>query len=223
METGYLLAFLTGLFGGFGHCIGMCGPLVAAQTFGRAGIRPWRSSSAHLLYNTGRIITYVLIGGVMGLAGSFVNVAGRIAGIQHVVMVAAGIFMIFMGLSIANLLPGAAWLEGHGAIVLRYARGLLSGDPVRQSLPLGLLMGLLPCGLSYTVFVAAAGTGSLFSGMLISLFFGLGTAPSLLLFGILVSFISSRMRGILYKAGAVAVIVMGISFIFKGLGSYAEM
>ena len=93
MASEYYLALTTGLFGGFGHCIGMCGPIVASYSLkgpsaaSPAVASPWRT---HFLYNAGRISTYALIGAVMGLTGSFVNVAGRLAGVQNIVALAAG-------------------------------------------------------------------------------------------------------------------------------------
>ena len=93
MEAGYILALTTGILGGFGHCIGMCGPLVASYTLATQAhnAQSWFSRvSPHVLYNLGRITTYAIIGGIMGVSGSFVNVAGRIAGIQNIVLKNSG-------------------------------------------------------------------------------------------------------------------------------------
>jgi sulfite exporter TauE/SafE len=82
---------------------------------------------------------------------------------------------------------------------------------------------LLPCGLSYTVFIASAGTGGLLPGMVTTLLFGLGTLPALLLFGTILSSISASLRGRIYRASGGVVIIMGIYFLFRGIRIYAGL
>ena len=71
--------------------------------------------------------------------------------------------------------------------------------------------------------MAAAGTGSFLSGMLLMLFFGLGTLPALLLFGIAASYVSIKLRGLLYRAAGVIVMVTGVYFLVKGIRLYAVL
>lgn len=218
-----MLAFTTGLLGGMGHCIGMCGPIVASYSF--HGSSPANRSVTqniipHLAYNAGRITTYMFVGAAMGLTGSIIN---NISGFRNIVTIAAGLMMILMGISISGVFGRADWLEKHNSYILRVGRWLLQGKSLWRYYPLGLLLGFLPCGFSYAAFVAAAGTGSLLSGLILMLLFGLGTLPSLLLFGFAASSISSRLRGILYKASGVIVIAMGCLFILKGIRIYAQV
>lgn len=226
MVTEYYLAFTTGLFGGFGHCIGMCGPIVASYSLKSSSTifpptsAPWRT---HVLYNAGRISTYALIGAAMGLTGSFLNVAGRIAGLQNFIAMAAGIVMIMLGLSIAGIWRGTVWIERRNGAVLRFAHRMFTSiSPVRIYV-LGMVLGLLPCGLSYTIFIAAAGSGSAASGMLTTLFFGMGTLPALLSFGAIVSALNASLRSRIYRLGGVMVVVMGVVFIYRGLRDYAHL
>ncbi len=205
MEPGYLLAFTTGMLGGFGHCVGMCGPLVASYTLATpSSDQPLFSRFVpHLLYNLGRITTYGIIGGIMGLSGSFVNVAGRLAGIQNIVAIVAGIMMVAMGMAIASRTGSMAWIEKYNFPVLRLAQQIRSSSSSFRYYPLGLLLGLLPCGLSYTIFIASAGTGGLVPGMATALLFGLGTLPALLLFGAAITSLSAALRGRFYRAGGI--------------------
>lgn len=225
MDAGYLLALTTGLTGGFGHCIGMCGPLVTMTALAApaAGATQRTTLVPQLLYHAGRIITYMIVGASMGLAGSFVNVAGRIMGVQHAVMVLAGLIMVVMGLAVAGIAGSTKWIERHNAVVLRMARDVLAGRATVRYLPLGLLMGLMPCGLSYTVFIAAAGTGSPVAGALTLLAFGAGTVPALLLFGAAVAWLGSTGRIMVQRTGGLLVTVMGLYYIVKGIRLYAEM
>lgn len=222
-----LLIFTTGLLGGFGHCIGMCGPIVASYSIsGKAGAERRFFMSLmlpHLLYNAGRIMTYALIGGAAGFAGSMINIAGGLSGLQNTVSWVAGLLMIVMGVSILGFSGKMAWLEKHNFFIFKKGKGILKSDSTLKYFPLGLLFGFLPCGFSMAAFAASAGTGSAGSGMLLSFLFGLGTMPSLFIFGLAASFISSKLRGFFYRAAGATVILMGILFLLRGAGHHAHM
>jgi len=220
--TGLFLAFGTGFLGGFGHCVGMCGPLLLA--FGLAAPdAPARGLRPQLAYHAGRITTYGLVGAVMGLAGSFVNVAGRLAGFQDAVAVLAGALMVALGVGAAAATGGLRSLEGRlvGPVV-RAARGLVE-DAVGRAYPLGLVMGLLPCGLSYSAFAGAAATGGPAAGLLFTLAFGAGTLPALLAAGWAAGLLSARARGAVYRAGGVLVALIGVLFVLRGLHVHAPL
>lgn len=222
MEVGYLAAVTAGLIGGFGHCAGMCGPIVVSYTLQGASSPSARLLSG-ILYNAGRITTYMFVGAVMGLTGSFVNVAGKLAGFQQAVALIAGLFMIAMGLSISGLLKNVEWLEGRSGILLKAGASIMIEKSQWKYFPLGALFGFIPCGLSYSIFIASAGTGGLLPGMLLSLLFGLGTLPALLLVNVAASYIGDKLRGLLYKAAGGIVIIAGVVFFIKGIQRYAGM
>lgn len=225
IATDLVLAAGTGLLGGFGHCAGMCGPLVGSIGLvdaPRVGMR--RALLGQLLYNAGRVTTYSCIGAVMGLSGSFVNVAGRLAGLQDAVSILAGALMILMGLGAAGVAGPLRGIEQRilgrvlravGPVVEEGGRGRLYAA--------GLLLGFLPCGLSYSAFVGAAGTGGLVQGLSFALAFALGTVPALLLVGSASVLLSPRLRGALYRAGGVMVVAVGALFLARGLGLHAPV
>lgn len=221
MDTLFSLAFAAGFFGGFGHCIGMCGPIVAATALpARGGAKGFLALTPHLIYSAGRVTTYAFVGALMGVSGTFVNTAGRLAGVQNLAAVLAGMFMIAAGLHIAGLLKAptlAAWQDGG---LLKAARLIVESESVWKYYPLGILLGFLPCGLSYTLFIAAAGSGGLLKGMAVMISFGIGTLPAMLLFGSLVGFFGNRLKHWLYTAGGIAVIVMGLIFLARSIRLY---
>lgn len=226
MIAGLLAALATGLLGSFGHCLGMCGPIAGAVGVAAAPVRiggappTGRAVAVQLAYHAGRITTYASIGLAMGLGGSFVNTAARLAGWQDAVQIAAGALMIVLGASALGLAGFAKRLEARLAGgVFRAARGLLDGGGPGRVYPLGLVLGFLPCGLSYSAFMAAAATANPLSGLLIALAFGLGTAPALLLAGTLAGAIGPRLRGALYRAGGALVLAFGARFLLRGLGA----
>jgi len=128
-----------------------------------------------------------------------------------------------MGLSIMGMIGNTAWIEKHNAFVLRAAQSLMSSPSRFRAFPLGLLLGLLPCGLSYTVFVASAGTGGPVPGMLTALAFGLGTLPALLAFGALIATLGAVLRDRIYRAGGAVVAIMGIYYLYRGVRLYANL
>jgi sulfite exporter TauE/SafE len=197
----------------------MCGPIAGAVGVA-AGGNPRGAFAVQLAYNAGRVTTYAVVGFAMGLSGSFVNTAARLAGWQ----VLAGALMIFLGLGALGLAGSARRLEQRVASrVFGAARAVLQGGGPGRAYPLGLLLGFLPCGLSYSAFVASAATGHPASGLGLALAFGLGTTPALLLAGTAAGAIGPRLRGALYRAGGALVVLFGARFVLRGLGLDAPL
>jgi uncharacterized protein len=219
MDASIPIALLTGFLGGFGHCVAMCGPLVAAMGISAPpGMPAGRALVPQLAYHLGRITTYGTVGAVMGLVGSFVNVAGRLAGWQDVVAVLAGALMIALGAGAAAQSLRVKQAEGRvAARVLGAVRRLAGHEAPARAYPLGLVLGLLPCGLSYSVFAGAAATGSPVRGLALALAFGAGTLPALLVAGVVVGALSVRARGLVQRAGGALVVVLGVLFVLRGL------
>ncbi len=219
MDASIPIALLTGFLGGFGHCVAMCGPLVAAMGISAPrGMPAGRALVPQFAYHLGRITTYGTVGAGMGLAGSFVNVAGRLAGWQDVVAVLAGALMIALGAGAAAQSLWVKQAEGRVAVrVLGAVRRLAGHEAPARAYPLGLVLGLLPCGLSYSVFAGAAATGSPVKGLALALAFGAGTLPALLVAGVVVGALSVRARGLVQRAGGALVVVLGVLFVLRGL------
>ena len=220
----YIVMFLTGLGGGFGHCIGMCGPVVAGYSLkvGSNGLKP------HLLYNLGRIFTYTFLGASVGYAGSFVRLASGIEPLQKGIMLFAGVLIVVLGLSMTGF-PSALLerLESNSlsATVGRIAVFLNQNISVGTLLPFGIVMGFLPCGLVYTSLLMVVRVSMDSSSHMLALLqggafmavFGLGTLPSLLMFGRAIEFINQRFRKYLYRLSALIVVIMGGVFIYRAL------
>jgi len=218
MVIDYLTAFTTGLLGGFGHCIGMCGPIIGSYAVSSAPSLGFKERLfSHLLYNTGRITTYAFVGFLMGLAGSSLSGALRTSGIQQAIAFMAGVVMIIMGLGVSGFIKRPFWLEDKEAHILRAGKVFMTEVSIWRYYLLGAIFGLLPCGLSYSMFVAASGTGNPVRGLMLTLLFGIGSMPALLLFGYGASLFGSGMRGMLYRASGVVIILMGIMYIKRAI------
>lgn len=214
----FSMALLTGLLGS-GHCLGMCGGLVAALSLSadrqRSGI-PF-----HLLYHTGRVATYTLIGLAVGWLGSAIAYAEAFATFARVTLLGSDLFIILAGLGSAGLFRGfnLLSLECAGPVrALTFAvRGLRHLPPAVAALPLGLLFGFIPCGFLYAMAITAAQSAAPLQGAQIMLAFGLGTAPSLLLFGTAANWLESRARRWMLLGAGAMVALMGAYNLFRHL------
>jgi len=221
----YLLYLSSGFTVGFGHCVGMCGPI--AVTFS-LNLKEKSILVPQLLYHLGRITTYAILGGVVAAAGSFTMVAAHLERLQKSVMVFAGVLIVLMGLAMAGWLPIGRIFGDHSGPGRWISKGfgkLLKVKSTIVYLPLGLLLGLLPCGPVYTALLGSARAGmdadsvyhGILSGMGLMAAFGMGTVPALFLVARLAGMGWLKSRAIIYKAGAVLMIVAGLIFIVKAV------
>jgi uncharacterized protein len=184
-----LSLFFLGLTG-TGHCIGMCGPLVVAI--------PGRTQrfSAHLFYHFGRTITYTSIGTLMGGLG--VGIAGIaskigsdpllvIAKIQVFFSLAASVFLFWFGLSRLGFIQEPSWMSAASPDKTPGYQKVFRWAFVHKRMSgiflIGLMMGLLPCGLSFAAFARALAAQGPLQGGILLFAFALGTLPGLLLIG----------------------------------------
>lgn len=184
-ETGYFAVFLIGLLGGV-HCVGMCGGIVSALSAPQPG-GPRITLPVHLAYNLGRVTTYVVTGGMVGALGSASLLFNDWLPVQISLYVLANVMLVALGLYLCGLTRLLQPLERLGHALWRRIQPLGKGLlPVRHwtaAYPVGLLWGLIPCGLTYSVLSAALVSGSAVHGAALMLAFGLGTLPNLLLAG----------------------------------------
>jgi hypothetical protein len=182
-----LAAWLTGLAGGGGHCIGMCGGILGALGVGQGkGWRGvWLTTAAHF----GRITSYSIAGALVGAlgAGFIIGLFGDSGIVILRVFAAALIFAIGLKLVLGRPLFGQ--LERQGARFWRLLapqmhKLLPPRDPLR-AFGVGALWGWLPCGLVYAELAVAAATGGPAAGATVMAFFGLGTIVSLSILGAL--------------------------------------
>jgi len=214
----YLQIFLIGLLGGM-HCIGMCGGFVAMYSLKKPEERA--SFPYHALYNAGRITTYSLLGGAVGVLGSFLDQAAQLRGIQSSVLLFAGIVMVLMGLNIAGLFGRGVLIDQSDitkSSVFRSAlRTVINMNSVWALFLLGLLLGLLPCGLLYPVLIMAGASGGFLPGVLTMVVFGIGTVPVMMGFGFLVTRIRPHFRRSIYRVAALLIIILGFQSLLRGM------
>lgn len=210
---GYGMLFVIGLLTSV-HCVAMCGGICMTQCASKeedlvkaskfATIRP------SLLYNLGRVISYTVIGGLVGALGSVVSFSGMMKGI---VQILAGVFMVIMGLNMLQVFP---WLRKLNPRMPKIFAKKIYKQRAKNNSPLliGLLNGLMPCGPLQAMQLYALSTGDPFKGAFSMFLFSVGTFPLMFAFGALSSFLNKKFTGKMMKASAVLVLILGI-FMFN--------
>ncbi|MDR0347233.1 MAG: sulfite exporter TauE/SafE family protein [Coriobacteriales bacterium] len=235
---GYFMIFIIGLFTSL-HCVAMCGGINLSQTLSRTpstSQAPPTSPSARgrkpaapttpatpatsasplvllrpsLLYNLGRVVSYTLVGGLIGALGSVIAFDGFFKG---VIQLAAGVFMVIMALILLGIFP---WLRQFNITLPRALSRFMDEQRERSKSPLviGLLNGLMPCGPLQAMQLYALSTGSALLGALSMFAFVLGTVPLMFGLGLLGSLLTRRFREIATTAGAVLITILGF-FMFS--------
>jgi len=209
MEAIYLVAFLTGFLGSF-HCMGMCGPIALALPSGGASMAG--KAAGRLLYNFGRIITYSLLGVLLGTFGAGL----KLAGLQQSISIGAGVMIILM------VLFSTRFIEKKIGNPLKWFGGDLMGKLFRSKSPaslfvIGLLNGILPCGFVYVALVGSVATQDVLQGSIYMALFGLGTLP--MMFGVSVAgqFMSAAWRSSITRMVPYIAVFIGVLFILRGL------
>jgi sulfite exporter TauE/SafE len=209
------LSILTGLSIGFlgsFHCIGMCGPIALSLPVHQyTGVRRYAGIG---LYNTGRAITYAALGLCFGFLGN----QFRLWGLQQVISIGAGVLILFFMLSRFSFASRIPLISRLNTWVQQRLGKLLSSSKKPASLfPIGLLNGLLPCGLVYVAIAASLATMDTLHGVLLMFSFGIGTLPvmaGLMVFGHLIS-VPARQK--INKAVPYFVGVMAVMLILRGM------
>lgn len=215
LGTVFLVAFL----GSIGHCIGMCGGFIMAYSAAKID-RDWgkaHQSTAHLLYNIGRVVSYMIIGAIFGLMGKMFAFSMTSKGALFVII---GVLMVLMGLSLMGKLKFITYLESSGAnsnLFRRAFRALIASKTLPSFFGLGMLNGFVPCGFVYFFAAFAAATASPLWGAVVMLVFGLATVPVLFTVGFFVGLAQKmKFREAAVKIAGALVIFYGLFTGYKG-------
>ncbi|MCF8368781.1 MAG: sulfite exporter TauE/SafE family protein [Bacteroidales bacterium] len=208
-----ITGFTIGLIGSL-HCLGMCGPIAIGIPLHNQN---WfLRVMGGLLYNSGRIITYGVLGAIFGLLGRGI----QLAGFQQWASIGIGIIMIVSVLfpvvfrekiKIDKVFSGYA-----GRLIDRF-RTLFTKSSLGNLLFIGLLNGLLPCGLVYMAIAGAINTNSVVMGIAFMVMFGIGTTPVLLLLSLAGNIVTASFRRKASKVIPVFIVILGILFILRGM------
>lgn len=205
----YAALFVIGLLTSV-HCVGMCGGICLSQCVGAKGDSKTQRMRPSFLYNLGRVISYTVIGGLVGALGSVVSFNGVMRG---AVALFAGVFMVIMGLNMLELFP---WLKKLSIRMPKFLVGRAEGKS-NSPFYVGLINGFMPCGPLQAMQLYALSTGDPIKGALSMLLFSLGTMPLMFGFGAASSMLSKKFTTKLMAVSAVLVIILGLGMFNTGL------
>lgn len=225
-EALLITALITGLLGS-AHCIGMCGPIALALPTPQGASR----YPALILYNLGRSLTYALLGVIPGLLGLSLSILG----LSRWISIGLGVLML-----IALAIGYGKKMENHMGSwkllksVQKTIAQLFKKQGNLNLFVIGLLNGLLPCGLVYTALLLAIATGSVLSSATFMFVFGMGTLPAMFLISVFGQFIKTPLRVRInrlmpYMLGLVATLLivrglnLGIPYISPSVNTQGEV
>lgn len=158
-----------------------------------------------VLYNLGRLVSYTVLGGIIGGIGSLFSINYYI---QSVIILIAAICMICMSLSMLGIITISSRIKS--CKVFRKVK-------TKNSFIIGILNGLMPCGPLQAMQVYALSTGSIFYGALSMFLFCLGTIPLMLLFGSFINFAKGKTRVVINKIASVLILILSLAMLNRAL------
>jgi len=206
-------ALILGLMGSF-HCAGMCGPIAIALPL--HGNTVPQKIYGGILYNLGRTLTYGIMGAIFGLLGQGVEMIGfqqKISVIMGIVMI---ISVLFPAIFRNQFSPTKSWFSVVGRLKTSI-REMFSIRSFSSLFLIGILNGLLPCGLVYMAIAGAIGTGEVLLGSMYMILFGLGTIPMMLSISLAGNIMSAAIRRNINRLIPILVVIVGALFILRGL------
>lgn len=208
-----LPAFIIG-FAGSLHCVGMCGPLALATPAGQPFSGRWLSGRS--AYQAGRLLTYMVLGALIAIVGQGLALAGWQKGLS----LTAGLFLILLAVlpaKIERLASGNGRLARLISTLRKRLAAFIKAGGWKASFILGMLNGLLPCGLVYAGLAGALLTGTPLNGALWMLAFGLGTLPAMVAVITSGHLLTGRLRPYLRHVMPATSGLLGIVLIVRGL------
>lgn len=206
-------AISLGFIGSF-HCVGMCGPIALALPLNRDSLLS--KFTGVFTYNFGRILTYFLLGGLFGLLGESLVIAGY----QQTVSITLGIAILIMVLlpnQVFSRYKLTSFIYSYIGKLKQSLGKLFKKSSYSSLFFIGTLNGLLPCGLVYMGIAGAIATGSSLEGSFFMAMFGLGTVPAMLTLSLLGSSISLNFRNKINKAIPAFLVATALLLILRGL------
>jgi sulfite exporter TauE/SafE len=192
----------------------MCGGINISQNICSKNASVKNGFMPSLLYNLGRLISYTVIGAIVGAIGMVLTFTDTARGIVSIVV---AILMVIMGLNLIGVLPFLRYIMPRMPKI--FADKINKMKTKRLSpLIVGLLNGFMPCGPLQTMQIYALSTGSWFLGGLSMFLFALGTIPLMFILGLTSSLLTKKFADTAIKISSILVVIMGMFMLYCGVG-----
>lgn len=210
--TAWIMGFV-----GSAHCVGMCGPLALSLPIQHE--TPGGKLFQTLLYNLGRALTYAALGALVGVTHEWLvptSLQNALSFIMGATLLLLSVYYLFVNrqtIQVRAFHPLYRWVNNTLGILFRSTRSY-------AALFIGLLNGLLPCGLVYLALATAFASGKMLDSTLFMFFFGMGTLPAMWSMSFLAHWFSPSRRALLRRVVPWVYALSGVWLILRGLGDH---
>ena len=209
-SMGYGMIFVVGLLTSV-HCIAMCGGINLSQSVSSAQNNV-KIFTSNFNYNFGRIISYTLVGGIVGAIGSVISFNGAFKG---AVAIVAAFFMIIMAINMLGIFP--SFRKFNVRMPKKVAIFLNNSKKGKSSFYIGLINGLMPCGPLQTMQLYALSKASFIGGAISMFLFSLGSVPLMFTFGVISSKLNKKFAEKMLTVSAIIIFILGLGMLNTGL------
>lgn len=218
-KTSLAVVFLLGLVASVSSCMVVTGGLLisiaAKYSQQHPNVEGYQKFRPHIYFNIGRIVSYTLLGGLIGLIGSKLPISASSGGILTII---ASLIMIILGLQMLKIFPLLSKLHIR---MPKFIAHKMHEASASQSKTAPFLFGastfFFPCGFTQALQFYVLTTGSFATGAATMLAFSLGTLPALMSVGALISYVKGSFQKDIMRISAVLVILLGLFNISNGL------
>jgi sulfite exporter TauE/SafE len=209
-QTTPTTSFIIGLIASVSSCLAIVGGLVLSLS-AKISQDNVSDTKTFLLFHTGRLVSFAVLGGVLGLIGNAIGINFTFTAILGIL---ASLVMLLLGLNLVGVFAKNKITLHSG--VFNFFRRI--EHKTFTPLIIGFGTFFLPCGFTQSMQVVALSSGSFMSGLLIMFAFALGTLPMLVLlsFGS-ASFAHSKHAPLFFKSAGIVVIGLGLFALLAGL------
>lgn len=205
------LALSMGAISSF-HCLGMCGPIALAIPVRTT--QPWVRYVNYLFYNLGRAFTYSCLGFLVGSVATTIRIAGYLDYLSIGLGILLILYVIMNTWKASSLRIGVG--DIGGGLLKKKMAAYLHSSSIWTRFLLGILNGLLPCGMVMMALVSSMATGGAWQGAVFMFLFGLATFPVMLGVSFFKDFITPQFRSKITKYAPVFLLVIGVWLIIRG-------
>lgn len=199
------------------HCLGMCGGIVLAYSKVKLEDNFLIKLVSHFVYGFGRITTYAIIGMISAFIGSGFFLSESTKGGFFIII---GFIMFLLGILLLLSPKVLALLEiniTNFKFFKKFFSFMLRKKSILSLYILGILNGMIPCGIVYFFAISASVSGGILNGALVMIVFGVATLFPLVLLGVFNSILNlTKYRNIINKISSILIMLFGIYTILKG-------
>lgn len=196
------MLFITGLFTSI-HCISMCGAINLYASTSKEDSKIKRLKNP-LLYNIGRLVSYTILGGIIGGIGKVFSINYVV---QNIIILIASIFMLIMSLSMLGIITIDSKIKKCRCFKIK----------TKNPFIIGILNGFMPCGPLQAMQIYALSTASVFYGAISMFLFCLGTIPLMLFFGSFINLCKGKAKVIINKIASVLILILSMLMLNRAL------